>query len=93
MKEARDNRVLPWLRADTKTQVTIEHSCDNGVIVPLRVDTVVISAQHTQEVTVEELRSQIQEKIIKRTIPPQYLDARTVYHVATLALMLEPFQG
>ena len=73
---------MPWLRPDTKTQVTIEYKHDGGAVVPLRVDTVVISAQHSEEITVEKLRSELKEKIIKKAIPSKYLDDKTVYHVS-----------
>ncbi|KAB8345952.1 hypothetical protein FH972_023004 [Carpinus fangiana] len=55
MKAARNDGSLPWLRPDTKTQVTIEYKHDNGAVVPQRVDTVVVSAQHAPEITVEKL--------------------------------------
>jgi S-adenosylmethionine synthetase len=81
MSAARRDGSLPWLRPDTKTQVTIEYKHDNGAVVPLRVDTVVVSAQHSPDITTEELRKEIKEKIIQKTIPAKYLDDKTVYHV------------
>lgn len=81
MKEARQNGSIPWLRPDTKTQVTIEYAHDGGAVKPLRVDTVVVSAQHSDDVTTEELRQVIKEKIIKKVIPANLLDDRTVYHI------------
>jgi S-adenosylmethionine synthetase len=83
MAAARRDGSLPWLRPDTKTQVTIEYKHDNGAVVPLRVDTVVISAQHSEDITTEKLRKEILEKIIKTTIPAKYLDDRTIYHVSS----------
>lgn len=56
---------IPWLRPDTKTQVTVEYKQNGGVLVPQRVHTVVVSAQHADEVTTEELRKVIMEKIVK----------------------------
>ena len=82
MKEARNDGSLPWLRPDTKTQVTIEYEHDNGAVVPKRVDTVVVSAQHSEDITTEVLRKEIKEKIVKKVIPAKYLDERTVYHVS-----------
>ena len=84
MAAARRDGSLPWLRPDTKTQVTVEYKHDNGAVVPLRVDTVVISAQHSADITTEQLRKEILEKIIKATIPARYLDDRTIYHVRRL---------
>ena len=81
MKEARNDGSLPWLRPDTKTQVTIEYEHDGGAVIPKRVDTVVVSAQHSEAITTEELRKEILEKIVKKVIPAKYLDERTVYHV------------
>jgi S-adenosylmethionine synthetase len=82
MAAARRNGSLPWLRPDTKTQVTIEYERDNGAVIPLRVDTVVVSAQHADTITTEQLRKEIKEKIIKKVIPEKYLDDRTIYHVS-----------
>lgn len=81
MKDARNDGSLPWLRPDTKTQVTIEYEHDGGAVVPKRVDTVVVSAQHSEKITTEQLRKEIKEKIIKKVIPAKLLDDRTVYHV------------
>jgi len=90
MTDARNNGSLPWLRPDTKTQVTVEYAHDNGAVIPLRVDTVVVSAQHSPDISVEELRKQIKEEIIKKTIPAKYLDDKTIYHVrvATSSFLL-----
>ncbi|KAJ5135787.1 uncharacterized protein N7515_005065 [Penicillium bovifimosum] len=81
MKAARQDGSIPWLLPDTKTQVTIEYAHDNGGVKPLRVDTVVISAQHTDDVSTEELRATLKEKIVKKVIPAELLDDRTVYHM------------
>ena len=78
---ARRSGLLPWLRPDSKTQVTVEYKKDGGATIPLRVDTVVISTQHAEEISTEELRKEILEKIIKRVIPKHLLDDRTIYHV------------
>lgn len=82
MSAARRDGSLPWLRPDTKTQVTIEYKHDNGAVVPLRVHTVVVSAQHSEDITTEQLRKEIKEKIIKKTIPAKFLDENTIYHVS-----------
>ncbi|KAJ5301863.1 hypothetical protein N7508_006726 [Penicillium antarcticum] len=81
MKAARNDGSIPWLLPDTKTQVTIEYAHDNGAVKPLRVDTVVVSAQHSDDVSTEELRAVIKEKIVKKVIPAELLDDRTVYHI------------
>jgi S-adenosylmethionine synthetase len=87
MSAARRDGSLPWLRPDTKTQVTVEYKHDNGAVVPLRVHTVVVSAQHSPDITTEQLRKEIKEKIIKKVIPAQYLNDETIYHVSSLLIM------
>ncbi|GAB7347628.1 hypothetical protein MBLNU459_g4498t1 [Dothideomycetes sp. NU459] len=88
MKAARNDGSLPWLRPDTKTQVTIEYEHDGGAVIPRRVDTVVVSAQHSPDITTEELRKEIKEKIIKKVIPAQYLDDKTIYHIQPSGLFI-----
>lgn len=88
MKDARNDGTLPWLRPDTKTQVTIEYAHDNGAVKPLRVDTVVISAQHSEDITTEELRKEILNKIVKKVIPDSLLDDRTIYHIQPSGLFV-----
>ena len=82
MTDARNDGSLPWLRPDTKTQVTVEYEHDGGAVVPIRVDTVVVSAQHSENITTEQLRKEIKEKIVNKVIPAKFLDDRTVYHVS-----------
>ena len=81
MAAARRDGTLPWLRPDTKTQVTVEYKHDGGAVVPVRVHTVVVSAQHSEDITTEMLRKEIKEKIIKKAIPAKYLTHETIYHV------------
>jgi len=82
MATARRDGSMGWLRPDSKTQVTIEYKKDtDGAVIPLRVDTIVISTQHAEEITTEDLRKQIKEKIIKKVISADLLDDRTVYHI------------
>lgn len=81
MKDARNDGSLSWLRPDTKTQVTVEYEHDGGAVIPRRVDTVVVSAQHSEDISTEKLRKEILEKIVKKVIPENFLDDRTVYHV------------
>ncbi|KAH9875541.1 S-adenosylmethionine synthase [Plenodomus biglobosus] len=88
MTEARKDGSIPWLRPDTKTQVTIEYAHDGGAVVPLRVDTVVVSAQHSEAITTEQLRKEIKEKIIQKVIPAHLLDDKTVYHIQPSGLFI-----
>ncbi|KAL1861742.1 methionine adenosyltransferase sam2 [Diaporthe australafricana] len=85
---ARRDGSLPWLRPDTKTQVTVEYQHDNGAVIPKRVDTVVISTQHSEEITTELLRKEITEKIVKKVIPANLLDDKTVYHIQPSGLFI-----
>ncbi len=75
--ELRQKGVLPWLRPDAKSQVTVEYDGFK----PVRVHTVLISTQHAPEVSYETIKSEVIEKIIKAVIPAQFLDAKTIYHV------------
>ena len=81
MAAARRDGSLGWLRPDSKTQVTVEYKKDGGATIPLRVDTVVISTQHAEEISTEKLRSEIMEKIVKKVIPANLLDNDTIYHI------------
>ncbi|RMZ77437.1 hypothetical protein DV738_g4438, partial [Chaetothyriales sp. CBS 135597] len=81
MVEARNNGTIPWLRPDTKTQVTIEYKHDGGAVVPLRVNTIVISAQTSDEPSLQTIQKTLKEEIIKKTIPAKYLTDETIYHL------------
>ncbi|XP_072439133.1 S-adenosylmethionine synthase-like [Chiloscyllium punctatum] len=79
--ELRRDSTLPWLRPDSKTQVTVQYSQENGVVVPTRVHTIVISVQHDEDVTVDEMRCALKEQVINAVVPNKYLDDNTVYHL------------
>ncbi|KAL4875658.1 methionine adenosyltransferase [Aspergillus karnatakaensis] len=81
LKAVQHKGILPWLRPDTKAQVTVEYLEDKGRMVPLRVHNVVVTAQHTPGVSVETLRQEILDKVIRKSIPAEYLDDRTAYHI------------
>ncbi|KAI0541595.1 S-adenosylmethionine synthetase [Xylaria digitata] len=81
MSDARRNGTCSWLRPDTKTQVTMEYKHDNGAVIPLRVHTIVISAQHGPEISTEQLRKELKSKIIDPVIPNQYIDEETILHL------------
>ena len=78
LTEVRKNGTLPYLRPDGKSQVTVEYD-ENGK--PYRVDAVVISTQHAETVSNEELRADILKHVIQATIPAELLDADTKYHI------------
>ena len=77
LTEVRKNKTLTYLRPDGKSQVTVEY--DDGK--PVRVDTVVISTQHSEEVSLEEIRKDIMEHVIKAVIPSELLDENTKYFI------------
>lgn len=81
LAECRRNGTMGYLRPDTKTQVTVEYLEVNGALLPQRVHTVVISTQTDEEVTLETLKKELKEKVIKTVIPSKYLDADTIYHL------------
>lgn len=77
LTKVRKEGVLPYLRPDGKTQVTVEY--DDGK--PVRVDTIVISSQHAPEVSNEQIRNDIIEKVIAPIVPAEMLDAETKYYI------------
>ncbi|KAI0597894.1 S-adenosylmethionine synthase [Biscogniauxia sp. FL1348] len=88
MSDARRNGTLPWLRPDTKTQITMEYKHDGGAVVPLRVHTIVISAQHSEDVTTEQVRKGLKNEIIDKVIPSQYIDSDTILHLQPSGLFI-----
>ena len=77
LTKVRKEGVLPYLRPDGKTQVNVEY--DDGK--PVRVDTIVISSQHAPEVSNEQIRKDIIEKVIAPIVPAEMLDAETKYYI------------
>ena len=59
----------------------MEYKHDHGAVVPLRVHTIVISTQHSPDVTQEQIRKELRELVIKAVVPAKYLDGRTIYHI------------
>jgi len=81
LSEVRNNGTLSWLRPDAKTQVTVEYRKEGGAVFPLRVHTVVISTQHSEDVTNEELRKGLMEHVVKAVIDPKFIDDKTIFHL------------
>ena len=77
LAEVRKSGELGWLRPDGKAQVTVEY--EDGV--PTRVDTVVVSCQHSEDVEKEEIESEIIDKVITRAIPDEYIDDDTKFYI------------
>jgi S-adenosylmethionine synthetase len=81
LTEVRKSGLLKWVRPDGKTQVVVEYKKINGAMVPQRVHTVVISTQHDDNVSNEQIRADLMEHVIKPVVPPQYLTKDTIYHL------------
>ncbi|XP_069164218.1 S-adenosylmethionine synthase-like [Procambarus clarkii] len=79
--ELRRDGTFWWARPDCKTQVTCQYAFDQGAVIPKRVNTVVASVQHSEQITVEALRDEVIEKVIKVIIPEKYIDTQTKYHI------------
>ena len=77
LAEVRKSGLLPYLRPDGKSQVTVEY--DDGK--PVRVDSVVISSQHSPEVSQEQLHADIRREVIEPVIPAEMLDENTKYYI------------
>ncbi|MDI7740389.1 methionine adenosyltransferase [Lysinibacillus fusiformis] len=78
LTEVRKSEELAYLRPDGKTQVTIEYDEENR---PVRVDTIVISTQHDEEVTLDQIHEDIKEKVINVVVPQDLIDANTKYFI------------
>ena len=78
LTQMRKERVLPYLRPDGKTQVTVEYDENNK---PIRIDTVVVSTQHRPEVALQTISNDIIQHVIKPTVPAELLDENTKYYV------------
>jgi S-adenosylmethionine synthetase len=79
LTEVRKNGTLPWVLPDGKVQVTVNYKEENGVTIPQRVHTVLISTQHIDGVTQEQIHKDLIEHVIKPVVPAKYLDDETKY--------------
>ena len=78
LTEVRKSGQLDYLRPDGKTQVTIEYDENNH---PVRVDTIVISTQHDEEVTLEQIKKDLKSEVIAKVVPAELLDDKTKYFI------------
>lgn len=78
LTEVRKNGTLSYLRPDGKTQVTVEYDADNR---PVRLEAVVVSTQHAPEVSLEQIRKDIVEQVIRATVPAYLIDDKTKIYV------------
>jgi len=77
LSEARKSGELEWLRPDGKTQVTVEYKDGK----PVRIDGIVIAAQHNEDVSYETIRDGIMEEVIKKVVPAKLIDKNTKYYI------------
>jgi S-adenosylmethionine synthetase len=75
--QVRKSQLLPWLRPDAKSQVTIEYEKNR----PKRIEAVVLSTQHNQDISYDDLKEAVMEEIIKPILPSDMLDAQTKYFI------------
>ena len=75
--EVRENKILPYLKSDGKVQVTVEYINDT----PIRVDTILISVQHSKDVNIIQLQKDILEEVILETVDPEMLDIETKFYI------------
>jgi len=75
----RESGELPYLRPDGKAQVSVSY--DEETMQPRRITTVVVSTQHAEEVTTEQIRKDLREKLIRAELPAELLDGDTIYHI------------
>jgi S-adenosylmethionine synthetase len=80
ISSVRKDGTLSWLRPDAKAQVTFEYEIEDGVVVPLRVHTIVISTQHDDKVKNKQIKSDLLEHVVKPVVDAKYIDARTIFH-------------
>ena len=73
----RKESVLPWLRPDAKSQITLRY--ENGK--PVAVDAVVLSTQHSEDISLANLREAVMEEIIKPVLPAEWLHDKTLFHI------------
>ena len=82
LTEVRKNGTVKHLRPDGKTQITVEYKEEqNGKMVPLRVQTILISTQHDPEIDNETIEKEIKKNVIQAVIPPEMLDDKTQYYI------------
>ena len=77
LADVRKDGTLTWLRPDGKSQVTVEY--DDGK--PVRVDTVVVSTQHSEDISLEEIRKSVTDLVIKEVIPAGLMDENTKIYI------------
>ncbi|MHC4456293.1 MAG: methionine adenosyltransferase [Planctomycetota bacterium] len=77
LAKLRQNKTLPWLRPDGKSQVTIEYENNK----PVRIHTVIVSTQHAPSIDYKKLRKQIIDKVVLPVLPKRFVDKKIIYHI------------
>ncbi len=78
LQEVREDGTLPYLRPDGKTQVTVEYDEDNN---PVRVEAIVVSTQHNDDVSLEKIRADIIKYVVNEVVPDKFIDDGTKYYI------------
>lgn len=81
LTEVRKKKILPWLRPDGKTEVTVEYKKEGGRVIPVRILNILVSAQHDPEISNEEIREKIITNVINPVIPKEMIDSNIKIYV------------
>jgi len=81
LTEVRNKGILKWVRPDGKTQVVVQYKKENGKMIPIYVHTIVISTQHEEGVSMQQIRDDLKKHVIDVVVPAKYLKPETKYHL------------
>ena len=81
LDEKRNDRTLPWSRPDAKAQVTVEYEQTDAGLKPLRIDTILMSVQHSPDVTQEQIKQDLQDHVISKVVPANMINEKTKLHL------------
>ena len=81
LTEVRKKGILSWLRPDGKTQVTVEYKKEDGHVIPLRIQNILISAQHDPNISNEQIKENIKTHVIQEVIPQNMIDENTNFYI------------
>ncbi len=81
LTEVRKKGILPWLRPDGKTQVTVEYKKENGNVIPIRIQNILISTQHEPNISNETIKESIKTHVIQEVIPKEMIDKKTNFYI------------
>ena len=81
LTEVRKKGILPWLRPDGKTQATVEYKKENGNVIPIRIQNILISTQHEPNISNETIKESIKTHVIQEVIPKEMIDKNTNFYI------------